>query len=457
MPRGVRGTVATLQTGDVTAGRLRAGDPFGVYVHFPFCGVRCPYCDFAVDTRAEIPHDDYADAVAVEIATRAAWFDGAGPLVSIYFGGGTPGLWRPDALGRVLEAARETFGGPAASGLEITVEVNPGEVDRDRLAALRAQGVNRLSIGVQALDDRLLAALGRNHSAAAALACLPSARAAGFDDVSIDLMFGVPGQSMDDWRRAVDTVVALGPEHVSAYALTVERGTAFGSLDRAGRLPRPDDELVAQMFEAGRAALAAAGLAQYEVCRATRAMATAPGTTRSTGRSRRTWGWAPRRRRFRPLTTTGPPGASPTRARRRPTCEARARAVGARRCARSNAAAPRTSKTKRSGWGSGPSPGSTAPRTGCATAPIRWPGAGRPPSARSPPAGWPSTTNVCGSHAGRRALRRRSGGLVLVLIGRPAGAALRTWRCAPARGPGPARTRRPWGRRCRRRPTRPAS
>jgi oxygen-independent coproporphyrinogen-3 oxidase len=265
MPRADRGTVVALQTGDVTSGHLRAGDPFGVYVHFPFCGVRCPYCDFAVDTRAEIPHDDYADAVAVEIAARAAWFDGAGPLVSIYFGGGTPGLWRPDALGRVLEAARETFGGSAASALEITVEVNPGEVDTERLAALRALGVNRLSIGVQALDDRLLVALGRNHSAAAALACLPAARAAGFDDVSIDLMFGVPGQSMDDWRRAVDAVVALAPEHVSAYALTVERGTAFGSLDRAGRLPRPDDDLVAQMFEAGRAALEAAGLAHYEV------------------------------------------------------------------------------------------------------------------------------------------------------------------------------------------------
>jgi oxygen-independent coproporphyrinogen-3 oxidase len=264
MPRGDQ-KIATLQSGDVTAGRLRAGDPFGVYVHFPFCGVRCPYCDFAVDTRSEIPHDDYADAVAVEIAARAAWFDGAGPLVSIYFGGGTPGLWRPDALGRVLEAARETFGSPAASALEITVEVNPGEVDGDRLAALRAQGVNRLSIGVQALDDRLLLALGRNHSAAAALACLPTARAAGFDDVSIDLMFGVPGQSLDDWRRAVDAVVALGPEHVSAYALTVERGTAFGSLDRVGRLPRPDDEMVAQMFESGRAALEAADLAQYEV------------------------------------------------------------------------------------------------------------------------------------------------------------------------------------------------
>jgi oxygen-independent coproporphyrinogen III oxidase len=265
MGKSDRDTVATLRSGDVTDGRLRAGDPFGVYVHFPFCGVRCPYCDFAVDTRADIPHDAYADAVVAELAARAAWFEGAGPLVSIYFGGGTPGLWRPDALGRVLEAARVTFGGAPASSLEITVEVNPGEIDTVGLAALRARGVNRLSIGVQALDDRLLVALGRNHDAAAAFSCLPAARAAGFEDISIDLMFGVPGQSLDDWRRAVDAVVALGPEHVSAYALTVERGTAFGTLDRAGRLPRPDDELVAEMFEQGRAALEAAGLAHYEV------------------------------------------------------------------------------------------------------------------------------------------------------------------------------------------------
>jgi oxygen-independent coproporphyrinogen-3 oxidase len=250
---------------DVSAGRLRPGEPLGVYVHFPFCSVRCPYCDFAVDTRGDVPHDAYADAVVAEIDARRAWFDGAGRLVSIYFGGGTPGLWRADALGRVLDAARAAFGAPAAAELEVTVEVNPGEVDEARLGALRARGVNRLSIGVQAFDDGLLAALGRNHDGAAGPACVRAARAAGFDDVSIDLMFGVPGQSLDSWRRAVDTAIALAPEHVSAYALTVERGTAFGAAARAGRLVRPDDDAVAQMFEHAGAAFAAAGLARYEV------------------------------------------------------------------------------------------------------------------------------------------------------------------------------------------------
>jgi oxygen-independent coproporphyrinogen III oxidase len=250
---------------DVSSGALRAGEPLGVYVHFPFCSIRCPYCDFAVDTRAEVPHDAYADVVVAEIAARAPWFEGAGPLVSIYFGGGTPGLWRPDALGRVLEAARATFGAPPVADLEITVEVNPGEIDTARLGALRAQGVNRLSIGIQALEDRLLMALGRNHAAAAGPAAVAAARAAGFDDVSIDLIFGVPGQSLDDWRRAVDAAIALAPDHLSAYALTIERGTAFGARDRAGQLPRPDDEAVAAMFEHARAAFAAAGLSPYEI------------------------------------------------------------------------------------------------------------------------------------------------------------------------------------------------
>ncbi len=253
----------TISVGDPSIGDLRAGDPFGVYVHFPFCSVRCPYCDFAVDTRADVPHDEYADAVIAELAARAGWFAGVGPLVSIYFGGGTPGLWRPDALGRVTGAIAAAFGG--TPDREITIEVNPGEVDEARLAGFRAAGANRLSIGVQSLDDRALTVLGRNHGAAAGPACVRAARAAGFDNLSVDLICGVPGQSTDDWQRDVDAVIALAPEHVSAYALTVERGTAFGARDRAGKLLRPDDEAVAAELTHARAAFAAAGLEQYEI------------------------------------------------------------------------------------------------------------------------------------------------------------------------------------------------
>lgn len=250
---------------DVAAGTLAPGSPLGVYVHFPFCGVHCPYCDFAVEVPADIPHDDYAGLVAAELAARQSWFTGSTGLTSIYFGGGTPGLWRPDALARVLDGARRAFGEPAAASLEITVEANPGELDAARLAALRAAGVNRLSVGAQSADDRLLRALGRNHDSGSIGTAMRLARAAGFDNISLDLMFGVPGQTMDDWRRSVDACLALAPEHLSAYALTIERGTPFGALDRAGRLPRPDDEAVAAMFTWARGAFEAAGLAPYEV------------------------------------------------------------------------------------------------------------------------------------------------------------------------------------------------
>jgi oxygen-independent coproporphyrinogen-3 oxidase len=270
---------------DVSEGEIDGARELGVYVHFPFCSVLCPYCDFAVDTRAEIPHDAYADAVIAELGARARWFRaaGGGPaprLESVYFGGGTPGLWRVDALGRVLEAARQELGGEVAStaggqngredcgqggDLEITVEANPGELDDARLAALRAVGVNRLSLGIQSFDDRLLRAIGRNHDAAAGGRAVRAARAAGFDNLSLDLMFGLPGQSMEDWRRSLAAAIALEPEHVSAYSLTIERGTVFGSRVRAGTLHLPEADASAEMQIVGREALRAAGYAQYEV------------------------------------------------------------------------------------------------------------------------------------------------------------------------------------------------
>ena len=253
---------------DVSRGAFGGTGPMGVYVHFPFCSALCPYCDFAVDTRAAIPHDAYADAVTAELEARAPWFEPVPPggceLVSVYFGGGTPGLWRVDALERVLATAcriNRTVKAP----LEITVEANPGELDRERLRALRAIGVNRLSLGVQSLDDRLLGAIGRNHGAAAASAAMDAARTAGFENISVDLMFGLPGQSIEDWQRTLAGAVALQPDHVSAYALTIERATSFGSRTRAGTLVVPDSPEVADMQIAGRDALAAAGYAQYEV------------------------------------------------------------------------------------------------------------------------------------------------------------------------------------------------
>jgi oxygen-independent coproporphyrinogen-3 oxidase len=254
-----------MDPGDPASGTADVARPLGVYVHFPFCSVRCPYCDFAVDTRAAIPHERYADAVLAELAHRQGWFlDGARSpaLRSVYFGGGTPGLWRPDQLARVLDGARAAFGSTPA---EVTVEANPGEVTVEHLRALRQAGVDRLSLGVQSFDDGLLVRIGRNHDGRAPAGAVSAARAAGFERLSCDLMYGLPGQSLEDWKRAVEAVLALAPDHVSAYALTIERGTPFGALDRAGRLPRPEDELVSEMFVWGRQALAAAGFEHYEV------------------------------------------------------------------------------------------------------------------------------------------------------------------------------------------------
>jgi oxygen-independent coproporphyrinogen III oxidase len=237
------------------------GRSLGVYVHFPFCGARCPYCDFAVAVKATIPHDAYADAVIAELDARAPDFADL-PLVSIYFGGGTPALWRADALARVAKEIRRRFTGEPR---EITVEANPGDLDLGHLAALHELGVNRVSFGAQAFQDDLLQRIGRRHAAAAIPAAFEAARRAGFDNVCADLMFGLPGQTMDHWQASLAALVALAPEHITAYALTVEPKTRFGSLERAGRLERPADDAVASMYVACHDTLIAAGYEHYEI------------------------------------------------------------------------------------------------------------------------------------------------------------------------------------------------
>jgi oxygen-independent coproporphyrinogen-3 oxidase len=250
---------------DPATGILDTTRPLGVYVHFPFCRARCPYCDFATAMREPIPHAEYAAAVVAELSARSGWFRGARApdLQSIYFGGGTPGLWRPEAIGGAIESACRLF--DATGPLEITVETNPGEVTTESVAALRAAGVNRVSLGIQAFQDHLLAAIGRKHSVAAIAAAVHAVRAAGIDNLCADLMFGLPGQTVDDWRHSLDVLVALSPEHITAYALTIERGTPFGALERAGKLQRPDDETVAAMYSAAHEVLQAADFEHYEI------------------------------------------------------------------------------------------------------------------------------------------------------------------------------------------------
>jgi putative oxygen-independent coproporphyrinogen III oxidase len=236
----------------------------GVYVHFPWCRERCPYCDFAIAVAklADIPHQRYADAVLAELEARAPRYPGR-ELVSIYFGGGTPALWHAAQIERVIRRIRERF--PAPAPLEITVEANPNDCTPRTLAALAAAGVNRLSIGAQAFRDDELVQLGRDHDARAAAAAVVNARAAGFASVSLDLIFALPGRSLADWQGTLARALELAPDHLSVYQLTVEERTPlYQAVVRGEVVPAPDDDC-AEQFLAADAALGAAGYQHYEV------------------------------------------------------------------------------------------------------------------------------------------------------------------------------------------------
>ena len=233
----------------------------GVYVHYPYCRRHCPYCDFTVTVR---PLDDaaYRDAVIAELAVRAPAF--AWPAVSVYFGGGTPGLWDPAHLGAVIRAV------PLEPGAEVTVECNPEDVTVAQLRALAAEGVNRVSLGCQSFDDRVLRALGRAHSVADNVAAAGAVHAAGIPELCVDLIHGLHGQSVDQAVADVRAACELAPTHVSFYELTIEQKTAFGVRARRGETLLADDDARLEMYEAVRAALRAAGVYPYEVSNAAR-------------------------------------------------------------------------------------------------------------------------------------------------------------------------------------------
>jgi oxygen-independent coproporphyrinogen-3 oxidase len=236
------------------------------YVHFPWCLAKCPYCDFVSYVAPAIDHAGYADAVLREIDERTPSFRAGHVerrLESIFFGGGTPSLWEPAELGRVLDTLRARFG--ARSTAEVTVECNPTSLDGERARRLRDGGVNRLSIGVQSLRDDRLRYLGRLHDAAGARAAVEGAIAAGMPRVSADLIFGLPGQSASDARDEAVELVNLGVAHVSCYQLTIEPGTRFGELARRGRLPLAEDGDVADAFLAIDEALERLGFRHYEI------------------------------------------------------------------------------------------------------------------------------------------------------------------------------------------------
>ena len=235
-----------------------------VYVHFPYCLQKCPYCDFASGAirRHEVPHAAYADAICRELDWRADGIAGR-RLASVFFGGGTPSLWAASELGRVLRAILAAFECHAPD-LEVTVECNPSSLDRPGAAALAEAGVNRLSIGVQSLVDERLRFLGRLHDAQGAMRAV----VAGLQEVprvSADLIFGTPGQTPEGFVSEVNQLRELGLEHLSLYALTIEPAPQFGQLHRKGRLSLASDGAFAQTFLAAREHLESRGLVHYEV------------------------------------------------------------------------------------------------------------------------------------------------------------------------------------------------
>jgi len=240
-------------------------EPFGVYVHFPYCLSKCPYCDFASVAAAPVPHARYADAVLAELRLRALEFPSR-PATSVYLGGGTPSLWDPREVARVLAALQEAF--PLAAEAEVTIEANPGASDEARFAAYREAGANRISVGGQSFQPAVLAALGRVHREDEIGRAVGAARRAGFGNVSVDLIYGAPGHSpasvRDDARRALD----LATEHVSAYALTLEHLAVEVPMARAraaGHVEVPGDDAQAEMGAAVRDELVRGGLRRYEI------------------------------------------------------------------------------------------------------------------------------------------------------------------------------------------------
>jgi len=236
-----------------------------VYVHFPWCLQKCPYCDFlSIATPPKcVPHDAYASAVLRELERRARDV-GSRRLETVFFGGGTPSLWKTTELRRVLDGIFDAFGSPGAD-VEVSVECNPSSFDADKARELVDAGVNRVSIGVQSLDAKRLEFLGRLHDAAGGLAAVEAALRTDGLRVSADLIFGVAGESPEDAVREALRVADLGVTHLSAYALTIEPGTQFGARARKGRLPLLGEDLVAESFTAVHEALTSRGFEHYEV------------------------------------------------------------------------------------------------------------------------------------------------------------------------------------------------
>lgn len=235
--------------------------PLALYIHVPWCVRKCPYCDFnshGVGVNAELPETAYVDALITDLESEVPLAAGR-PLSSIFVGGGTPSLLSADAYRRLLTAIEARLG--FANDIEITLEANPGTVERGRFEGFREAGINRLSLGIQSFNDHQLKALGRIHSGAEAMGAVTAARAAGFDNFNLDLMHGLPGQRVEDALEDLDCALSLGPEHLSWYQLTLEPNTEFYSHPPA----LPVEETLFDIQDEGLARLSAGGLERYEI------------------------------------------------------------------------------------------------------------------------------------------------------------------------------------------------
>lgn len=242
---------------------------FSVYLHVPFCRVRCGYCDFNTYTATElrgVKQSDYASQAVLEVAHSARILEGSGvparPAATVFFGGGTPTLLPAENLARMLDAVREHHG--LAPGAEVTSEANPDSVDRDYLQTLKDAGFTRVSFGMQSAVPHVLATLERTHDPARVPLVVAWAREVGLD-VSVDLIYGTPGESLADWRASLEHAIAQQPDHISAYSLIVEDGTKLARQIKRGEVAQPDEDLQADMYELADELLGAAGYEWYEV------------------------------------------------------------------------------------------------------------------------------------------------------------------------------------------------
>ena len=256
------GSLTTNSPGPESGPAIVLPPGLGLYIHVPFCRTKCPYCDFNTYQGIEGQMGGYLEAVTAELRLWGRALDRPAAR-TVFFGGGTPSYLPEGYIANILEAATDAFA--IHAGAEITIEANPGDLNAAACRGLLRQGVNRLSIGVQSLDNGLLRLLGRRHTAAEAADAFRAARSAGFNNINLDLMYGLPHQTLSQWQDTISGLTALSPEHISLYALTLEEGTPMRRWADQGKIPQPDPDLAADMYDLARQVLAGASYHHYEI------------------------------------------------------------------------------------------------------------------------------------------------------------------------------------------------